>query len=523
MTATLAVSTADLAASHTLLGCLAREVCAPERQTTLVDGCALLRLPRSGVLLRCGVARVSEVGAHRYAGPVQQRTGGTWSTVGATDLARLVGAELRLRTGTRNDEFVGQVAASRATLERILAHRPAADPYPSGDPVIDSYVDSEQGLVHGHPRHPTPKWRSGDPAAWDAYAPELRTRLRLHWIGVPRELVAEDGPFDRLIEALQPPPAPAGHRPVPVHPWQFRLAGPLHPRLRDLGTGGAVLRPTASVRTLYAPAADLFVKTSLHVRITNCLRKNARYELVGAVALTRLLTGLPLRGGAVLLPEPAYRTVDVAGPDEAYGVILRGGLRPHLRPGELPVLAAALAAGPLHVPDPVDWWRSYTRLLVPAVLGLWVEHGVVHEAHLQNVVVVLDADRRPTRMLLRDLEGVKLDSDRRADWLRDLPESVGYGPEQAFNRVAYCLFVNHLAELAGALADAHPGTETRLWAVLRDVLDDTTAQLGNPPQLRAVLAGVPLPAKGNLLVRWQRDADRHAGYVPFPNPFGRAW
>lgn len=513
-------ATADVAASHTLLGCLHREVCAPERQTVLAGGYAMLRLPRSDVLLRCRVARVSEVGAHRYRGPVQRRSGTGWSAVTVTELATLVGAELRLRTGVANEEFVAQVTASRDALERVLRQRPATDPYRTGDPVIDAYVDSEQSLVHGHPRHPAPKWRSGDTEAWDAYAPELRGRLQPHWIGVPRDLLAEDGPADQLIDALGPPPAPPGHVPLPVHPWQYRLAGALDPRLRDLGVAGAWLRPTASVRTLYAPEADLFVKTSLHVRITNCLRKNARYELTGAHALTRLLAGIPLAPGAALLPEPAYRTVDVPGLDETFGVILRGGLRPHLRPGETPVLAAALAAGPLRVTEPVGWWRDYAGLLVPAVLGLWGEHGVVHEAHLQNVVVVLDADRRPVRMLLRDLEGVKLDAARRCDWLAQLPGSVAYRPEQAYDRLMYCLFVNHLAELAGALADAHPGIEARLWSTLRQVVAAASRALGEPPQLRAVLAGVPLPAKANLLVRWHRDADRRAGYVPFPNPMG---
>ena len=37
----------------------------------------------------------------------------------------------------------------------------------------------------------------------------------------------------------------------------------------------------------------------------------------------------------------------------------------------------------------------------------------------------------------------------------------------------------------------------------------------------AVLAGEPLPAKANLFVRWARDADRLAGYVPLRNPFAR--
>jgi len=523
MTAAVSRSAADVASTHTLLGCVAREVAGPERQTSLADGHALVRLPRSAVMLRCAVARVSEVGAHRYEGPVQRLAGGTWSAVDAAGLAALVTEELTLRTGVPNEEFTGQVVASRDALDRVLRLRPAADPDPTGDAVIDSYVDSEQSLVHGHPRHPTPKWRTGDVAAWNAYAPELRTSVRLRWIAVPRSLVGSEGPFDDLIGALDPPSAPAGHAVLPVHPWQYELAGPLDPRLRDLGVTGAALRPTASVRTLYAPRADLFVKTSLHVRITNCLRRNARYELTGAVALTRLLAELPLPTGVALLPEPAYRTVELPVLDETYGVILRGGLRPHLADGETPLIAAALAARPLDVADPVGWWDAYTRLLVPAVLDLWWTHGVVHEAHLQNVVAVLNADRWPVRMLLRDLEGVKLDHDRRADWLAGLPTAIGYDPEQAFNRVAYCLFVNHLVELAGALADAHPGVEPKLWAALREVVAETSARLGDPPRLRALLAGVPLPVKANLLVRWRRAADRQADYLPFPNPIGDNW
>ncbi|HEY0697912.1 MAG TPA: IucA/IucC family protein, partial [Micromonospora sp.] len=463
----LTLPAADVAAAHTLLGCLAREVAGPERQTGLADGYALIRLPRVDRLLRCAVARVSEVGAHRYTGPVQQLTGGRWAPVGAVELARMVAGELTLRTGVANEEFVTQVQASRDALQQVLDLRPATDPDPTGDPVVDAYVDSEQSLVHGHPRHPAPKWRTGDTEAWRRYAPELRRTLRLHWIGVPRALVAEDGPAEELVAALEPPATRADEVALPVHPWQFQLAGPLDARLRDLGPGGVPLRPTASVRTLYAPGTDLFVKTSLSVRITNCLRRNARYELTGAVALTRLLATLPLAPGAALLPEPAYRTVDLPGPDEAYGVILRGGLRPHLRPGEIPLLAAALVADPPRLDDPVDWWREYAGLLVPAVLDLWARHGVVHETHLQNVVVVLAAGRRPVRILLRDLEGVKLDRERRADWLAGLPAEVGYEPGRAFDRRAYCLFVHHLAELAGARADRHPGVEPALWSALR--------------------------------------------------------
>ncbi|MEV2237154.1 IucA/IucC family protein [Micromonospora sp. NPDC049891] len=528
---------ADLAAAHTLLSCYLREVAAPDGAAETLGEILRIRLPHLGLTLTCRLARLSPVLAHRYVGPVRCRqTAGTTirrhpalpeppttdTPVDGGQLARLLAAELTARTGLANDEFVEQVLGSRDALATLLRLRPSSDPTPTGDPVVDSYVDSEQSLVHGHPHHPSPKWRSGDPASWRRYAPELRSTFRLSWLAVPAELVAGDGPVDELIAPLDPPAAPPGHHLLPVHPWQLSLMPPTEPRLRQLGPAGVPIRPTASVRTLYAPSADLFLKTSLHVRITNCLRKNARYELAGAVALTRFLSTVPLPTRIGLLREPGYRTVDLPGPDEAYGTILRTGVREHLRPGERVVLAAALATAPLTVPDPFDWWRAYVELLVPTVLRLWLGHGVIHEAHLQNVLVVLDVDGRPVRLILRDLEGLKLDLGRLAAWPDRIPRQAAYTPAQAARRVVYCLFVNHLAGLAGALADGHPGTEPRLWQTVRRVVEATYADLGEPTEVTALLDGAPLAAKANLLVRWHRAADQQAPYVAVPNPLGGA-
>jgi hypothetical protein len=41
---------------------------------------------------------------------------------------------------------------------------------------------------------------------------------------------------------------------------------------------------------------------------------------------------------------------------------------------------------------------------------------------------------------------------------------------------------------------------------------------GGAARLRALLAGVPLPAKANLRTRWARDPDRAAPYVAVANP-----
>jgi siderophore synthetase component len=99
---------------------------------------------------------------------------------------------------------------------------------------------------------------------------------------------------------------------------------------------------------------------------------------------------------------------------------------------------------------------------------------------------------------------------------------LSYDAARGWNRVAYCLFVNHLAEVAATTAGTADGVLRALWAVARESLEryvaDHAAGLDALAPLTRVLAGAPLPAKANLGVRWARAADRAAGYVPVPNP-----
>ena len=187
--ATGRVLDADTASAHTLLGCLVRETAGPDGQTALDAGHLLVRLPHLGRLVRARVLRVSPVAAHRFDGPVQlyrsgEERGGEWEDLGLDALARLVGAELTARTGVPNEEFAAQTAASRDGLADILATRPLERAGTPGAPLEGSpavFVDSEQGLIAGHPRHPAPKWRSGDPSQWRRFSPETRTAFPLRW------------------------------------------------------------------------------------------------------------------------------------------------------------------------------------------------------------------------------------------------------------------------------------------------------------------------------------------------------
>ncbi|MEV5243084.1 IucA/IucC family protein [Streptomyces cinnamoneus] len=539
------VPTADHAVAHTLLNCLLREVSGPEHQTAVTDGHLLLRLPRSGALLRVRLRRASLIGAHRFTGPVTEQRDGAWAELPWQALAEYIHRELELRTGVRNDEFLGQVASSHAGVGAALAaRRPAADGVPA-----DRYMDSEQSLLLGHRFHPTPKARTGAPADWARYAPEARARFALRHLAVRRDLVRQETATPTALAALdRQGDVPVGYVLLPAHPWQYGMLA-THPALRtaldrgdvlDLGERGTPFEPTASVRTLY-DGRD-FLKFSLNVRITNCLRKNAAYELTGAVALTRILepvaADLAARfPGAGLLREPGYRTLDLGSPElaEGFGVIVREGLGARLAPGLTALLAAAVAdeypTGAAQVsallgtagPDTaLAWWNAYLDLLVPPVLAAYFDHGVVLEPHLQNVVVGVDDDGMPRQVLLRDLEGTKLLPEQHAAALAALPKDVArpmtYDRERGWDRVVYCLLVNHLAEMLAALADRHPCLEPELWSAVRRVLVRRAEAHGNPPLLRALVAGVPLPAKANLLTRWERKADRDAGYVRIGSP-----
>ena len=574
----------DTLTAQSLLNCLVREVSGPEEQVREDDGQLIVRLARSDRLLRLGTRRRSAGPGPRLTGDAAIRRGDSWQPVGWAELTPLIAAELTLATGVANDEFAAQVRGSHASIAAILRARgigmgmgmgtagdeAAQDAAGAAEPRVARYLASEQALVAGHRFHPAPKARSAEPADWLPFAPEAGARFPLRFLAVRGDALDADGDTS-AVDGLGAPAAPDGYHVLPAHPWQLRLlAG--RPWLRrafrdrvlvDLGDGARAVVPTSSVRTVYDPVADVFCKFSLNVRITNCVRKNSWYELAGAVALTAVLgpvaADLAARfPGTAVLGEPGYRTVSLPHLEAAEGlsVILRAGLGTCLAAGVTPLLAAALieepfdrgygsSGGPVTAEpagalfdqrDPdwlLAWWEAYVRQVAPPVLHALFGHGVVFEPHLQNVLVGVDGEGLPVQAIFRDLEGAKLVAPRHDETLAalkpEVAQALGYDTERAWHRVAYCLFVNHLAEIAATIADRHPGAagesaaagfEAALWDRAREVLTGFAGDHGWPPQMLALLAGVPLPAKANLRLRWARGADREAAYVSVPNPLG---
>ncbi|WP_284434480.1 IucA/IucC family protein [Streptomyces sp. TUS-ST3] len=477
---------ADAYAAAPLLNCLLREVAE--------------RLPEPGdrPVHRLPGGRLLRVRGDRRPAEPEVRTADGWQRIGHTELVKLAAEVLTRHTGLSNHELPAEMIDSRDAVAALLTARDRATP------PDDPYLRSEQSLVTGHPHHPAPKARGGGPVAgWLPYAPEAHARFPLALLGVREDAVVEEGDTAALDALGEAPP---GYRLLPAHPWQLDLVSCADAfedgRLIRLGTTGFQTWPTAAIRTVYAPERDLFLKFSLDVRITNDIRRLWRHDLLRLrrtdEAAANALPAGP--GPAVWLSDRGYRTADFAF--EELAVLVRDGLRDRVRPGTTPLLAAALVEGfegnPLDTAeDPAAWWEAYLGAVVPPALAAFADHGVVLEAHLQNTLVAVDADGMPVQALFRDAEGVKL--------LPEVPRAAGW------ERLVYCLVVNHLWEVAAALAERHPGFDP--WPAARRELSRHDL-----PEIRALLGSPTLPGKTNLLLRWTGADGADARYLPLPNP-----
>lgn len=582
---------AGLRAFETLLNCYCREVAAPEAQVTIgvlfgrrdwplalraarhIGKVMLIVLPRIETRLLVVVKQASLTGNYRYS-PVAyyKRMGRSWMRLSWQTLATLLLKDLAVKFAQPfNAELLSQIHESVAVTRRFLDAGISTAP---SDPLA-AFLYSEQSLRFGHPFHPAPKSRQGfNPSQVEAYSPETGAAFALHYFSVRRECLLQRSELDlacnELVGAQAPLQADEDFALLPVHPWQaqFLLRQPLvhaalaRDSLRDHGVLGKQYYPTSSVRTLYRPDNPYFYKCSLHVRLTNCVRKNAIYELDGALAVTRIMRALKPKLNVRfphlrVLEEPAYQSIQLHSNDvaqnrlvtEAFGMILRQNIAALLEQGVTPIMAGALfgnkeigrrwvaqliqqhtAGSGLSYAQAVQvWFNAYVEQLLGPVFYCFFEHGVIFEPHLQNVVIGMQGGV-PARLFLRDFEGVKLvegssvtshlvgESDK-------VTSALCYRLAQGWQRIAYCLFVNNFCEAIAQLAAGDAQLEQRLWSVVSEQLSHYQRNHGTEHSqgyIVALLKGDPLPTKANLINRIFKRADREVTYIPLYNPMGES-
>ena len=500
---------------------------------------------------------------------------------GIDELARLAGRAVGTEDGPQLTRFTARVQRSRVQMEVLLRRAQAAPALAAGD-VAEAFLEAEQGLMFGHPVHPAPRLL-GDGEPYDAdWLPGPGPGFALHWLAVDPDLLpdgsaaapaaaaralaqalAEDDPL------LLPVPPRAGQVRLPLHPLQAAAlredpaAARLEAqgRIAHLGAAGSRWWATASVRSLYAPHARYMLKCSLPLRITNSMRLIRRGELERGPRLQQALesclgrqlaqrcTGLrvlhepgwfALQGddgalidtACVIVRENPWRRRRHGLSAPAPGVPCMLGTLCELYPdGRAPWLERTLAAFAGQAPGPqvaAHWLRAYLRAVYRPLLLAHAEYGLLFGAHLQNVVVALDAGR-PTGLWFRDCQGTGFARSALPRWQPHVPDielaDNLFDDALAVRLGSYYLGVNHVLALIATLALSGLGREGELLAVLRGFLRELRAEGLRDPALVDWLLDAPAwLAKGNLTT-FATDVDENASttaplahYAQLANP-----
>ncbi|SCK08942.1 IucA/IucC family siderophore biosynthesis protein [Streptomyces sp. WMMB 322] len=581
-----ALRAGDAAAMETLLRAYVRETGTRVPEAGLV---LVLELPFSGLVLRVPVRYRSATGWHRFGEPglVAAGDGGLLPADASLVAAALI-RETTLGRGARPHHGADAAArvlnSARRTATHIERRRAEAADAAEGTGAQGraTFLDSEQALLLGHPFHPAPKSREeASDAELDAYSPELRGSFPLHWFAAhPGVVVGASADGRSPAEWLRPLAAgldlPDGMVPVPAHPWQARevlarpeVAGLVDDGLlRPLGAAGPAWYPTSSVRTVQRPDAEVMLKLSLGMRITNSRRNNLRSEMSLGVRAAQLLAAGPLEWlraecpqfgilrdfawisagteGAETGLETAVRDNPFRGGNgRAEGLCVAGLLAERTGPGDgtpprhRALLCAAVErtarAHELSTAEASErWLERYLAVLAVPLIRLQARYGIALEPHHQNTLVALAADGLPSAGWYRDSQGYYLAESRTADIERLLPgatDGVQLVFDDAFvdERVAYYLGINNLLGLVGAFGALGLADEGDLLRVLRGELEALRRAEPAAKGLLDLLLDAPaLRCKGNYLTcvdgldELVGDIHTQSVYIDLPNPLTEA-
>jgi siderophore synthetase component len=517
-------------------------------------------LPATGRSVLVDVRRASPTGQHAFGRVTVDGADAALDVV-----ARLLLTEAAAAAGLPATRAEAAVARVLDSARRTARYATARAQEPDAPHELPRWLSAEQDLVAGHPFHPMAKSREGlADAEDDLLAPELRARFPLHWYAARREVVTTGSAgldVEGLLRGLAADVrVPEGFVPVPAHPWQ---AARLHARpaaaalldtgdLLDLGPAGPAWWPTSSVRTVGSPDASVMLKLSLGLRVTNSRRDNVRSELTLGTRTAQLVdAGLgralaAAHPGFGLVRDPGWVGVDGYGPVGLDSVVRDVPFGPHddiacagalvdARPDRArPVVAdlvdqLAARRGVSRAAAAADWYRGFLEAVGVPLLWLHGRHGIGLEAHLQNLLVGLDADGRPDRGWYRDNQGWYLAASHEAAAQALLP-GVGEGVPLVFDdalvteRVVYYLGVNALLGVAGTLAAAGLAEERDLLRVLADVLRAHLRTAAPSAAAAVLLEADHLRVKANLLTgvdgrdELEGPVQTQSVYVDVPNP-----
>jgi siderophore synthetase component len=397
---------------------------------------------------------------------------------------------------------------------------------------INELIYFEQLVTTGHPIHPLTKYRSNfsiKESIW--IAPEFENRIKIGFIAVRNEFFhsncLDPGDFQswldsrlrsNLIRKLQQTADPDSYAFIPVHQWQYHNWLPRIferdielKRIILLGEDHIVADPSLSLRTLYvvSPEKEYFLKLPVNLQTTSYIRTVSPNATRNGVALARVCRAFGQRHpvlrektcflleteGAFYSVKPVEEmTVEDIAVSKNLAYIVRQSPYSMLSTDELPIVTVALtdnnrltdkplihsliqtyssALGGGDLPKgALSWFNAFLDVSLEGLLTLLSGYGIGFEAHMQNTITVVSrATATPTRLLLRDFGGIRINMGR----LRKRGYSTEFFPmsvtikesmKEVTNKLYYAFFQSVLGELVSELSSEYRIGEMTFWKVV---------------------------------------------------------
>lgn len=401
--------------------------------------------------------------------------------------------------------------------------------------VRDAAVLLDQwGSLEGHPFYPT--WKSKPDLSAEqvaALSPEFNAKVSVRIAALRRDMAyVESMPHVQSVHAWFAANFPQVWRrwqaglnaggfdeadwlPLPIHAWHLEhfvsreYAAQIEEGVLRLDGPDIETWPTMSFRTMMPrlPGPSPFIKLPVALWLTSEQRSlQAKSIHMGpriSTVIQRILADeRGFDGTLEIFPEElAFHYKDAVRQEDRPGrhlsVAFRASKEAFERAdGLLPVTVAALLTNaptdgrPL-LAELIDmrgekpatqgqveaWFREYAHTVTHPVIGIYLLYGIALEAHQQNTSVLIDANGRPQRLLIRDFGDGRTYAPLLEQRGHELTPYVHPGilptvfdgdiePVRAF--VLDACFVCHLHEVALRLTHEYGVPNRRLWEILRE-------------------------------------------------------
>jgi len=352
----------------------------------------------------------------------------------------------------------------------------------------NNFLNSEQGLLLGHPFHPFPKFKGNiTEKAIKEFSPEYKSKFKLIWICLNdgEGFISEMGSTVKLEELRA---FDLEHRGIdkknwiPLHPLQYdylvsqgiKVQGQ---ELNNIITmiGEKEWSACSSMRTLYHDDAPCFIKFSLPVKLTNSIRflnekDLERSSVINQVFNTDHLSSFFERnshfsiqlentyGGIVVdqkkIDESIFQLREPlrGSPENSY--VLATLCEERLEESLLLEMSRE-AWSKLDIAEVYkkkEWFSDFLNVVFQPILRLAFEEGVLLGAHLQNLIVEFE-NGKATSVEYRDCQGTGLSSAGWEKFGHLLSEDVLVIDDENIKKVfGYYLVVNSIMSVVSTLS-----------------------------------------------------------------------